>query len=241
MDIEVPERAQLLFKKVNIYRTQTGNLEIIADMYNEILSILLPVEKPLLHDRIMKMNNALAPGINELRWNTQNIDPFISSCMSIVTDVDALVKKMKSNVAKIEEYMEAWEKPLFERKPKPFAPEDVEQSHQALVISRLEDVKNNGREIHKALKDTLEAIKPDRKSPTWISYVDYVNSLVIGGITNGVCSSMSYLADQISIPYNKHNGLLPIFDVRVDLQDRDVIFDPPINYSPKGNGIRDII
>ena len=48
MDIEVPERAQLLFKRVNVYRSQTGNLEIVCDMYNEILSILLPVEKPLL-------------------------------------------------------------------------------------------------------------------------------------------------------------------------------------------------
>ena len=91
------------------------------------------------------------------------------------------------------------------------------------------------------MKDTFEHIKPDKKSATWLSYVDYVNSLVIGGITDGVCSSMSYLADQISIPYNKHHGLLPIFDIRVDLQEvkingrevRDVIFDPPINFSPK--------
>lgn len=187
------------------------------------------------------MNNALQPGISELRWNTANIDPFISACMNIVLDVEALVKKMKTNVNKITEMMKHWEKPLFERKPKPFPPEDVEQSHQALVISRLEDVKNNGREIHKLLKDTFEHIKPDKKSATWLSYVDYVNSLVIGGITEGVCSSMNYLADQISIPYNKHHGLLPIFDIRVDLQDRDVIFDPPINYSSKGNGIRDII
>jgi dynein heavy chain len=241
MDIEVPERAQLLFKKVNVYRTQTGNLEIITDMYNEILSILLPVEKPLLHDRIMKMNSALEPGIVELKWNTQNIDPFINQCMSIVTDVDALVKKMKENIKKMENMMKNWEKPLFDRKPKPFAPEDVEQIHQALVISRLEDVRNHGKEIHKLLKDTFEHIKPDKKSPTWIAYVDYVNSLVIKGITEGIVASMGYLADQISIPYNKHHQLLPIFDIRVDLQDRDVIFDPPINYTPKGNGIRDII
>ena len=46
--------------------------------------------------------------------------------MGIVTDVDLLVKKMKTNVGKIEEMMEAWTKPLFERKPKPLAPEDVE-------------------------------------------------------------------------------------------------------------------
>lgn len=126
MDIEVPERAQLLFKKVNVYRTQTGNLEIITDMYNEILSILLPVEKPLLQDRIQKMNSALEPGIVELKWNTQNIDPFINACMSIVTDVDLLVKKMKENIKKMEAMMKHWEKPLFERKPKPFPPEDVE-------------------------------------------------------------------------------------------------------------------
>jgi dynein heavy chain len=241
MDIEVPERAQLLFKRVNIYRSQTGNLEIVCDMYNEILSILLPVEKPLLQDRINKMNNTLQPGIDDMKWNTQNRDPFINNCMTIVSDVDILVKKMKENIRKMEIMMKTWEKPLFDRKPKPFAPEDVEQIHSALVITRLEDVRNYGKEIHKLLKDTFEHIKPDKKHPTWIAYVDYVNSLCIGGITEGICASMSYLADQISIPYNKHHQLLPIFDIRVDLQDRDVIFDPPIDYSPKGNGIRDII
>ena len=59
LDIEVPERASLLYKKVDVYRSQTGNLEIIVNMYNEILATLLPVEKPLLAERITKMNNAL--------------------------------------------------------------------------------------------------------------------------------------------------------------------------------------
>jgi dynein heavy chain len=102
MDIEVPERAQLLFKKVDVYRTQTGNLEIIANMYNEILSILLPVEKPLLAERIEKMNNSLQSGIDTLKWNSQNIDPFINKAMSVVSDQDQLVKKMKDNIKKIE-------------------------------------------------------------------------------------------------------------------------------------------
>jgi len=48
LDINVPERASILFKKVNIYRSQTGNLDLIVNMYNEILSTLLNVEKPLL-------------------------------------------------------------------------------------------------------------------------------------------------------------------------------------------------
>ena len=55
--------------------------------------------------RIERMNNALMPGINELKWNSQNIDPFINSAMNIVKDVDQLVKKMKDNVNKMQDFM----------------------------------------------------------------------------------------------------------------------------------------
>ena len=108
LDIEVPERAQLLFKKVDVYRTQTGNLEIICNMYNEILSILLPVEKPLLADRIDLMNKSLKAGIDSMKWNSTGIDPFISKAMHVVTEQDQLVKKMKDNVKKIENMMVTW-------------------------------------------------------------------------------------------------------------------------------------
>lgn len=241
LDIEVPERASQLYQKVDIYRTQTGNLEIIVNMYNEILATLLPVEKPLLADRIEKMNKALQQGIQELKWNSQNIDPFINHAMVIVTDVDELVKKMKDNVKKMQLMMAEWERPLFERKPKPLFPDDLEQTHQSLVMPRLEDIKNHGKEIHKLLKDTADNIKPERKSQTWLSYVDYVNGLVIEGITTGINASMGYLADQISIPYNKHHGSLPMFDIKVDLRDREVIFDPSIGSNLRGNGIQDIL
>jgi len=139
--------------------------------------------------------------------------------MEIVKEVDELVKKMKDNVMKMQELMTKWEKPIFERKMKPLAPEDLEQTHQSLVMPRLEDIRNHGKEIHKLMKDTADNIKPDKKSATWISYVDYVNGLVIEGITTGIHASMSFLSDQISIPYNKHHMLPPMFDVKVDLRD----------------------
>jgi len=210
-------------------------------MYNEILATLLPVEKPLLADRIERMNKALQPGIGELKWNSQNIDPFINQAMAIVTDVDELVKKMKDNVKKMQELMSKWEKPLFDRKMKPLAPEDLEQTHQSLVMPRLEEIRNHGKEIHKLMKDTADNIKPDKKSQTWLSYVDYVNGLVIEGITTGIHASMAYLADQISIPFNRHHGCPPMFDVKVDLRDREVVFDPSVQSNARGSGIRDIL
>lgn len=195
IDIEVPERASKLYDKVNVYRTQTGNLEITVNMFNEVLSTLLPVEKPLLMDRIQMMLKALEPGLSDLRWNSDNINPFINKALKICTEVDELVKKMKENVKKMQDIMKGWAKPLYERKNKALPAEDVETSHAAMVGPRLEDVRNNGKEIHRLMKDTQDNIKPDKKSPQWLSYQDYINGLIIEGITEGINGSMQYLKD----------------------------------------------
>ena len=161
--------------------------------------------------------------------------------MKICTEVDELVKKMKLNVSKMMEIMEKWSKPLYERKPKALLAEDVEQTHQALVGPRLEDIRNNGKEIHRLMKDTQDNIKPEKKSRNWLAYQDYINGLVIDGITNGIDGSMIFLKDQLSIAYNKLHNLAPIFDIKVNLQNRKVMFDPTIGSNSRGNGIRDII
>jgi len=187
------------------------------------------------------MMEALNPGIVSLKWNSDNINPFISKAMITVTEVDELVKKMKENVRRMTDTMDKWTKPLFDRKNKALPAEDVENTHQALVAPRLEDIRNSGKEIHRLMKDTQDNIKPEKKSLTRLSYQDYINGLIIEGITNGIDSSMLFLKDQLNIQYNKNNGLQPIFDIKVNLQDRKVMFDPTIGSNSRQNGIRDII
>jgi dynein heavy chain len=137
--------------------------------------------------------------------------------------------------------MENWKKPLFERKSKPMLADDLEQMHNATVMPHLENIKTNGKEIHKLMKDTSDNIKPDKKSLIWLAYVDYVNGLIIDGMTNGINASMDYLSSQIDINYTKHNMLSPMFDVKVDLVDRVVTFEPQIGSTKKNSGIKDII
>jgi len=64
-----------------------------------------------------------------------------------------------------------------------------------MILPRMDIIRNHGKDIHKLMKDTADNIKPDKKSHTWLSYVDYVNGLVIEGITTGIGSSMAFLAD----------------------------------------------
>lgn len=110
-----------------------------------------------------------------------------------------------------------------------------------MVMPRHEDIKSHGKDIQKLVKDTTEAIKPEKKSPQWLAYVDYLNSLMIEGVAEGINASMMYLADQISIKYNKLNNNAPMFDIKVDLQDNNLCFDPSIECNDKQTGIRDIL
>ena len=241
LNYQVPEKAQRLYNQVDIYRTQTGNLDLIVGMYNEILSTLLPVEKPLLKERIELIDKILKPGIENLKWNDQNIDPFIKEAMAHITDVNDLVKKMKENVKKMKKMTEGWCKPLYDRKNKPMSPDDLEQTHSASVDQRLGMIKDDGKEINKLLKDTMDHVKPAKKSTEWLAYQDYINCVIIDGITKAIVSSIHHLSDQISIEYNRHNDLQPMFDVKVCLGDNEAQFEPPIRSSPNENGIKDII
>ena len=47
LGLSVPTSALNIYKKAEIFRRQTGNLELIVNMYNNVLTSLLPVEAPL--------------------------------------------------------------------------------------------------------------------------------------------------------------------------------------------------
>jgi len=209
-------------------------------MYNDMVATLLPVQKPMLADRIERMDKVLQPGIETLKWNSDGINPFISNAMKIVSEINALVRKMKDNEEKILVTMATWTKPLYERK-KTMDPDMVTNFHGATVEPRRDDIKQQGKEIHKLLRDTQDNIKPDKKGAVWLQYVDYVNGLLIEGITTAINSSMEYLCQQINIKENAVNMWQPIFEIKVDLIDRELQFQPVIGCNERGNGIRDII
>lgn len=190
IDFPIPETATKLFAKVETYRVQTIRMTIIVDMYNNILATLLPVEKPLLAKKIDGMGKALEAGITTLKWNSDGIDKFIKNAHEIVEETDGLVKKMKENVQNMHKEMERWKEPLFERKPKALPPDELLQAHSAKVENDFEKIEGQGKEIHKFLKDTEANIKPDKKTPEWIAYVDYINGLAIEGITIGINASL---------------------------------------------------
>ncbi|CAK9075362.1 unnamed protein product, partial [Durusdinium trenchii] len=229
--MEVPPEALTIYNMVDTYRTWTSQLDHIVGLYNSVLTDLLPVEEPLLEDRILKMDNALAPGLTELKWSREDqIPDFIAEAMKVVSDVSAIVDIMKGNLRKISNILSQWCKDsMLERKrgAKPVSVEEFEQNHKARVGVCLMNMTDGGKEIHRFVKDSSESLKISKTAPTWKAYVDFVNNVVIEGFVSAIAVSLQYLCEILDPLIIARHEMLPLFDVKIELQGDEIVFDPP--------------
>ncbi len=75
--LEVPENALRIYQQVETFRRWTGNLDLIVNIYNDVLKQLLPVEQPLVQSYLHKFDQVIAQGIEQLSWKHGGIEAFI--------------------------------------------------------------------------------------------------------------------------------------------------------------------
>jgi dynein heavy chain len=80
--IEVPTNVGEIFQKAEVFRQQTGQLDLMVDMYNHMLDTLLPVETPLVRTYFQNIDKLVQRGIGEsggkkkvppLNWKLRNL------------------------------------------------------------------------------------------------------------------------------------------------------------------------
>lgn len=47
------------------------------------------------------------------------------------------------------------------------------------------------------LKENNKVLKCSNASPDWRAYVDFVNNVVVDGLSRVICASLEYLLDQV--------------------------------------------
>lgn len=90
-------------------------------------------------------------------------------------------------------------------------------------------VKENGNQIHKLVREVHSKINIDKKSPIWKAYVDYVNEIVLEGIAQAVITALKHLNEQIDPVIIKKHEIIPIFEIKLELNGTSVNFEPPIS------------
>eukprot|EP00931_Biecheleriopsis_adriatica_P036383 TRINITY_DN2095_c0_g1_i5.p1 TRINITY_DN2095_c0_g1~~TRINITY_DN2095_c0_g1_i5.p1 ORF type:complete len:4649 (-),score=1173.32 TRINITY_DN2095_c0_g1_i5:61-14007(-) len=238
-DIQVPEAALEMFSRVATYRQWVAQLEHIVGMYNAVLTELLPVEEPLLEDRIAKMDQVLSPGLTELKWRSEDkIPEFIEGTMKVVSDVSGVVEIMKGNLRNISGILSQWcKEPIVARQKgsKPMALDEFDLKHKERVGMRMMMQTDGGKEIHKFVKDSSEALKVSKVATNWKAYVDFVNNIVIEGFVSSIAVSLQNLCEILDPLIIAKHEMLPLFDVKIELAGTSILFDPPFASAKPGD------
>ena len=59
LGLSVPDTALEIYQQVETFRQWTGNMDLIVNMNNDVLNILLPVERPLVMPYLNKFDLAV--------------------------------------------------------------------------------------------------------------------------------------------------------------------------------------
>jgi dynein heavy chain, axonemal len=236
LGLEVPPSAMDIYQKVEIFRRHTGNLDLIVNMYNDIQSTLLPVERPLVKAQLDRVDKMVSTGIGEgknkakpLNWKNNGIELFIAEAMAEVKEVNETLQMLKGNLKTVEQAVGTWQQhTVFERAYKTVLTPEFLNVQKKQRQTKLAAVKEAGQEIHRLLKDTNKKLKVSQGLPDWKAYVDFMNNVIVFGLADAMASSLKSLALQLNPKFLQESSQPALLEISLDLVDRAVIFLPEI-------------
>ena len=228
LGLEVPDSALQIYKKAEVFRRQTGNLDLIVNMYNSMIKSLLPVEEPLVKGFFTNINNTVKRGLANLTWKSHGIDSFLSDSMTQVNGCFAITNTLKKNLAQAGVIMDSWtDVPLFKRTEKPRSFQEFEEDTlRALRVARFQVIKEGGNGIHQLVKESNKILKVSQGLPDWKAYVDFVNNIVVSGLSKVVVVSLQALLEEVDPARIKKLDKSPMIEIAMDLQADRVVFTP---------------
>lgn len=255
LGLEVPETALEIYKQVEVYRTWTIKLDLIVNMNNEMLEILLPVEKPLVAPFLAQFDNAVEIGIAQLTWKSTGVNEFLAESLLQVKGASEIVRALKANLSGIHTALTQFNKPLLSRKSKPMLKEEFDREFKAVLKTRYSEIKEGGKAIHSIVKECNKILRVSNSSTDWKAYIDFINSIVVDGLARMVTTSMEYLLDQLDVDTLMKDEKQPMLEIKLDLvhprnstgsqQDlssplqEEICFIPDL-YESGGRGLRDM-
>ena len=203
-NFDIPESALQIYEKGETLRRQTGSLDLIVSSYNSMIQHLLPVEEPLVKKDLIKIGNILKRGSNGLTWKSHGIDMFISDARSTVNEASNTLNTLKNNLKSIQIILDGWlTEPLFpglEQASKSLYFDELEAKIGELRATATKKIKDGANEIHKLVKISNKTLKVSTGLPDWKAYVEFINSIVVGGLTRVASSSLKLLLERTEIP-----------------------------------------
>ena len=245
LNMNIPNEADEAFQKNAIFRKQISNLENIKAQYNNIILQLNEVEKPMVQNKLNKVESQLEPGLNKITWEqSAEIDKFTKGCHKIISELADTVTKLKTFVGKIDAIFKDWLKPenMLFQKPSTINEADAVSTRfiayydqeRSKMANKVKDISNLS-EVQTALKSAVSNLSSFKETEEWKNYQHYINKLVLDGSKELIFQNLLHLSNCLD------PSLPPFCSVKLLLEDRNIVFRPAFKDGEDGKTIKSMI
>ena len=228
-DEEIPCVALKLYEQRNTFRKHVRYLSEIAQVYNDILESISPVETQLLAKQLSFLRDKMALlGAEEISWrHGSKIEKFYTELGQPLKDFQHRLTKSQENLSTIKKLAYKWStEPLFKREgSKSCNLLDVEETAVASRNERFEDLVSISEEIQQLIRDNEELLRDEGVTEDlWNLYLNAADEIVKGGLIKAAAISMGYLMDHTD------SFLTPsvLMQVSMQLTDSELEFVPAL-------------
>lgn len=232
--LEIPKDALDIFEKAETFRTQTGTLGMIVNIYNNMQTTMIDVEKPLLSSQLEIIDEKLEKGITTLNWNSPSIDEFITEGLSLVKYANTMLQTLKTCIEEMTKVLGKWERsPLFIRKEtRTLTLTEFKGRYTEMKNVYEKNIRKGGEIIEKQLQQSFAALNGviQETSEGWKNYVAYANKVVIDGLIKTVLASMNVIKEQLDETFLSKNELAPLLEFQLRIEsEKTAIFKPALS------------
>jgi dynein heavy chain len=123
--------------------------------------------------------------------------------------------------------------------------EEYQQTHEAVIGNRHNDVLDGSEEIHALVLKSNKVLRISKGAPSWKAYQDYIAGIVVEGLSVAVQASMDEMMNQLDEVYMQKQDISALLEVRLDLLEvvsgeYDILYTPSID-PVKGPELRECV
>ncbi|KAM9783033.1 dynein axonemal heavy chain 11 [Neosynchiropus ocellatus] len=236
-DKSIPAAATAVFQRRRLFAKHVSSLQQVVLWYNQLKQTVLEVELPLIRAQLAAVDLHLKKAEEELTWQDQDCSGFICATKEMVHDLAHRVSKAKDNCETMQALMKGWSKKAMFCRQDSKRGSLVQLEDRSEHVSRMyNSIKVHGETIHRLLRENLVLYHADAASDAWLSYLEYVDEMVLEGLFSYIRRSLQFFMDNME----PRPSRAPLFEAQLMLDGSGMSFRPSLDRDA-GDGLYELI
>jgi dynein heavy chain, axonemal len=251
---KLPETAHYLFERSEKIRAYLAHFKLIVDQYNELYSMSMEVEWPLLFPTLHGVQQCVQDAAESITWKSNRIDDVIVKISCELQGSRAIMDRLKQNRGEIMRILDEWgQRPLFSRrKTQSYSLSAFDSLQSTTVQARYMVIRDGALRLQSILEDSMAVSANNWTIPHWVDYATHIRKLCADWLTVFVRQNLTRLAEEVTcLSLSEHtanaeektddmSAVHALLDITIELlHGATAEFVPPI--TPLSNGRNDAV